>query len=184
MELILLIALLVLWALHGRLSHRVRVLEQEVEHLRAGSPLAAAASDPLFESRHAAESPESVDSRPRWTIGAPAVEPEPPDEPVPEPAPPENLGGMFERFVGGRLLVWVGGIALAVAGVFLVRYSIEIGLITPPVRMIMAGIFGLLLIAAGEFARSRPDGAVDPRTGQSLAGAGWSTSTPPTSTSR
>ncbi|MFN3387964.1 MAG: DUF2339 domain-containing protein [Allosphingosinicella sp.] len=84
----------------------------------------------------------------------------------------ETLSALFERFVGGRLLVWIGGIALAVAGVFLVRHSIEIGLITPPVRMAMAALFGLLLVAAAEYARSRVDGLVDPRTGQALAGAG------------
>lgn len=84
----------------------------------------------------------------------------------------ETLAALFERWVGGRLLVWIGGIALAVAGVFLVRHSIEIGLITPPVRMAMAAVFGLLLVAGAEYARSRADGLVDPRTGQALAGAG------------
>jgi uncharacterized membrane protein len=175
MELVLLVALLVLWALHGRLSRRVGALEREVEHLRAGqgpAPVAAPAeTDPIFQPRAQQPMP-AAEPRRRWSIDAPAPEPQVGDAPVPEAAAAENLGGMFERFVGGRLLVWVGGIALAVAGVFLVRYSIEIGLITPPVRMIMAGVFGLILLAAGELARSRPGGTVDPRTGQSLVGAG------------
>lgn len=82
----------------------------------------------------------------------------------------ETVSALFERWVGGRLLVWIGGIALAVGGVFLVRQSID--LVTPPVRMAMAAAFGLLLVAAAEYARSRADGLVDPRTGQALAGAG------------
>jgi hypothetical protein len=83
-----------------------------------------------------------------------------------------TLGGFFERWVGGRLMIWVGGIALAVAGVLLVRYSIQIGLITPRVQMGMATLFGLLLIALGEFARSRADWSLDRRVAQSLVGAG------------
>src|SRR5688572_15321743 len=50
----------------------------------------------------------------------------------------ETLGGLFERLVAGRLLIWLGGIALVVAAVFLIRYSIEIGLVTPALRMIGA----------------------------------------------
>jgi uncharacterized membrane protein len=84
----------------------------------------------------------------------------------------ESLGGLFERLVGGRLLIWIGGIALALAGLFLVRYSIQIGLVTPEIRMLMAAAFGLVLIGAGEIARRRPDAAIDPRVGQALVGAG------------
>ncbi|HEX8527067.1 DUF2339 domain-containing protein [Allosphingosinicella sp.] len=84
----------------------------------------------------------------------------------------ETLGSIFERFVGGRLLIWLGGIALVVAGIFLIRYSIEVGLLTPRARMIGAGLFGLLLVAAGEYARSARTFAGDPRTAQTLVGAG------------
>lgn len=94
-----------------------------------------------------------------------------PREPEPEPAD-NTLATLFERLVGGRLLIWIGGIALAVAGVFLVRYSIEIGLVGPRVRMIMAALFGLALIGAGEVARRRTDLADDPRIAQALVGAG------------
>jgi len=90
-----------------------------------------------------------------------------------EEAPPperETLGGLFERFVGGRLLIWLGGIALVAAAVYLVRYSIEIGLVTPTLRMIGAAVFGLVLIAAGEAARARMSD--DPRIAQALVGAG------------
>src|SRR5215217_6587694 len=50
---------------------------------------------------------------------------------------------LFENLIGGRLLIWVGGVALVVAAVFLIRYSIEIGLITPEMRMIAAALFGI-----------------------------------------
>lgn len=80
--------------------------------------------------------------------------------------------GLFERLVGGRLLIWTGGAALVLAAVFLIRYSIEIGLITAEVRMIASGLFGAALLAAGEYAHRRPGAAEDPRISQALVGAG------------
>ena len=51
----------------------------------------------------------------------------------------------FEELFGRRLPIWAGGVALAVAGVFMVRWSIERGLLTPEVRVILAFLFGLAL---------------------------------------
>ncbi|MFL6862530.1 MAG: DUF2339 domain-containing protein, partial [Allosphingosinicella sp.] len=84
----------------------------------------------------------------------------------------ESVGGFFERWVGGRLMIWAGGIALAVAGVLLVRYSVQIGLVTPPVQMGLAASLGLALLALGELARGRAAWAVDARVAQALVGAG------------
>jgi uncharacterized membrane protein len=92
-------------------------------------------------------------------------------EPGPEPARGEGLGGLFERWVAGRLLIWIGGAALFVAGILLIRYSIEVGLVTPAARMIAAGAFGLLLVALSEYARASRF-ADEPRIAQVLAGAG------------
>ncbi len=92
-------------------------------------------------------------------------------EPAPEPAPDrETVGALFERLVAGKLLVWLGAAALAIAGIFLVRYSI--GLITPESRMIAAALFGIGLIAAGEYARTGRWLSGDPRFAQALVGAG------------
>lgn len=78
----------------------------------------------------------------------------------------------FEQLVGGKLPIWVGGIALVLAAFFLVRYSIEQGMLGPRVRTIMAAVFGIALTVASEAARRIPRFAEDPRVGQSLAGAG------------
>lgn len=103
---------------------------------------------------------------------APMPEPEaaPEAAPSPEPTESETLGALFERLVGGRLLIWLGGIALVAAAVYLIRYSIEIGLVTPALRMAAAGLFGMLLLGAAEAARWKM--ADDPRIAQALAGAG------------
>ena len=61
----------------------------------------------------------------------------------------------FESKLGARWAVWAGGLALALGGIFLVKYSIESGLLSPAVRLAMAAIFGLLLAAAGEAIRRK-----------------------------
>jgi hypothetical protein len=79
---------------------------------------------------------------------------------------------VFESLVGGRLLIWVGGIALVVAAVFLIRFTIDIGLIGPELRMAAAALFGLILLGLGEWARGSKRLADDPRIAQALVGAG------------
>lgn len=66
------------------------------------------------------------------------------------PAKPKES---FESRIGARWAVWVGGIALALGGIFMVKYSIEAGLLSPAVRLSLAAVFGLVLIAAGEVVR-------------------------------
>lgn len=67
------------------------------------------------------------------------------------PRPSESL----ESRLGARWAVWVGGIALALGGVFMVKYSIDAGLLSPAVRLSLAALFGFLLMAAGEIVRRR-----------------------------
>ncbi len=95
----------------------------------------------------------------------------------PRPSPFADLN--FESLVGGKLPIWVGGIALVFAGFFLVRYTIEAGLFGPGARSITATIFAAAMIAMSELGGRLPKiGAsftADPRVGQSLAGAGVAT---------
>jgi hypothetical protein len=108
--------------------------------------------------------------------GAVAAPPPSPGEGAAPEAParaqPPGLAALFEQLIGGRLLIWVGGVALVVAAIFLIRYSIEIGLITPEMRMIAAALFGAALLAIGEWARMWKRLADDPRISQALVGAG------------
>jgi uncharacterized membrane protein len=101
-----------------------------------------------------------------------SIEPTPPEpQPIPE-AEDTDTAGNLERQFGARLPVWIGGIALALAGFFLVRYTIEIGLLTETVRVALGGVFGLALIAAGHWASTRESLANGKRIGQALSGAG------------
>ncbi|HEU4959873.1 MAG TPA: DUF2339 domain-containing protein [Sphingomonas sp.] len=101
------------------------------------------------------------------TAPAPEFEPDPPAA----PRPPRRRVG-FEQLVGGKLPIWIGGAALVLAGFFLVRYSIELGLLGPVARTVIAALFGLALVAASEPARRHRLTRDDPRIAQALAGAG------------
>lgn len=59
----------------------------------------------------------------------------------------------IETALGTRWAVWVGGLALALGGIFLIRYTIEAGIFGPEVRLALAGLFGVVLLGAGEFIR-------------------------------
>ena len=52
-------------------------------------------------------------------------------------------------------MVWVGGLALALGGIFLVKYSIEQGLLGPEVRILLGVLAGLTMIGIGELARRK-----------------------------
>lgn len=59
----------------------------------------------------------------------------------------------LEHRLGARWAVWVGGLALALGALFLVRYSIDAGLIGPGARIALGLAFSLALLAAGEMLR-------------------------------
>ena len=61
----------------------------------------------------------------------------------------------FEETIGTRWVVWIGGLTLALGGFFMVRYSIEAGLIGPGVRTMLGGVFALALLLAGEWTRRK-----------------------------
>ena len=73
---------------------------------------------------------------------------------APSAPPPERIG--LEERITSRWFVWVGAVALALAGLFLVKYSIDYGLLTPRMRVAAGFMFGLGLMAAGEWLRQRP----------------------------
>jgi uncharacterized membrane protein len=62
--------------------------------------------------------------------------------------------GLEER-LGTRWVVWVGGVALALGGIFLVRYAIQQGLIGPGVRIFLGALLAAVLVAAGEWTRRK-----------------------------
>ncbi len=108
-------------------------------------------------------------------VAAKAVQPEIKDFPAYSEAnaPQEKKERIsFEQQFGARLPVWIGGVALALAGFFMVKYSIETGLLSPTVRVVLGIIFGVGLLCAANWVRSKPEFANGTRIAQALSGAG------------
>lgn len=151
---------------------RINFLEQE---LRRVESLLARMHDRIGQEPIA--EPAARTRKPVATLAAPPpatlVETPVPKSPEP-PHPPEPAGPRLslETLIGGRLPIWIGGAALVLAGFFLVRYSIDRGLLDPAARTLLAALFAAALIAASELARRLPATADDPRVAQALAGAG------------
>lgn len=137
-------------------------------------PAKRAAKEAAKRDRIAEPAPEP--SRRVYQPTSPAT-PSPPPPASEEPPPPRpSAAKRFEDLIGGKLPIWIGGIALIFAGFFLVRFSIEAGLFGPAARCVTAALFGLLLISLSEFGYKIPKfGKIftdDARIGHSIAGAG------------
>lgn len=182
-SLIGLVAIIALFVIVSRQQSRIGLIERELGALRglvtSGAHTASPQAKPAIQvedgsrladapaaaATDAASTPASETPAPQaavvedeataeavpgpWTVTAPVAA-----GPV-EPAAPAKAARQsdVETALGTRWAVWVGGIALALGGLFLIRYTIEAGIFGPGVRLTMAAIFGLLLVAASEFIR-------------------------------
>jgi uncharacterized membrane protein len=132
---------------------RVRQLQLRVAALEIGRPASSIAAAPAAPPPAPAAAPAVFEPHP--IIVEPIAQPVAPTPPAAAPAPPAAAPPsttLEERF-GTQWVVWIGGLALALGGIFLVRYSIEQGLLGPGVRIFLAAVFAGLLISAGEWAR-------------------------------
>ena len=68
-------------------------------------------------------------------------------------AKPDRASVGFEEKFGTRWVVYIGGLALALGGIFLVKYSIEAGLLGPGMRIFLGGLLAAGLVVAGEWLR-------------------------------
>lgn len=78
----------------------------------------------------------------------------------------------FEKQFAAKLPVWIGGVALALAGFFLVKYSIDNNLLSHTVRVVLGAIFALVLLITAHYLRKKPDIGNTLRIAQALSGAG------------
>ncbi|MFZ1737748.1 DUF2339 domain-containing protein [Sphingorhabdus sp.] len=191
--LILLLALVLgVWMLN--LNGRIKMLENRLadalDLLTSGKrpeTTAPAAEPDLAETPAAVKPAIAYASRRPATLRSEAKSAPPPiavDEELPSTVDPVELpqrsaSWSFEELVGGKLPIWIGGIALVFAGFFLVRYTIDAGLLGPGTRSVLATIFAFLLIAGSQWGGRLPkigeSFTADPRIAQSLAGAGIAT---------
>ncbi len=157
-------------------KRNVRLLLQRIEMLEArvaggisppataDQPDAAAEAVPAPEAASARERPSFAEAfgpsaqppaesptpaAPEMVLSASAPETFPPEPPAAPTPPKESL----ESKIGARWTVLVGGLALALGAVFLVRYSIEAGLLGPGARITAGFLLSAILFAAGEYMR-------------------------------
>jgi uncharacterized membrane protein len=147
---------------------RLRILEQRFADFQKGSLAAPPAAAP--QQQHAPATPAAASPPPAAEPPRPAAPPSAaiPTDPIPPrpataasvpPSPPPSAPAEptmgFEERLGTQWTVWVGGVALALGGFFLVRYSIEQGWFGPGMRVFLGALLALALIAAGEWARRK-----------------------------
>jgi uncharacterized membrane protein len=152
----------------GSLSRRVDELEEAVGALRRqmrdqlaaatakrSAPATAAPATPAAPDARQASVPLALPAE-RATVEAPGEQqPALTDRapvPVERPAPQTRAVGLEER-LGAHWAVWVGGVALALGAILLVRYSIEQGVFGPGVRVFLGALIALVLTASGEWLR-------------------------------
>ncbi|MEO6327176.1 MAG: DUF2339 domain-containing protein [Thermoanaerobaculia bacterium] len=144
-------------------------------------PRAAATSTHTFESAHASQSTQPSESPlardvppPLNTVAhaesvSPGHESVPSSEEVPASSAPPPLppaarppsgsapakGIDWEAWVGVKLFSWIAGIALVVGAVSFLKYSLDQGLLSPPVRMAIGLVTGLALLVVCELKAAR-----------------------------
>jgi uncharacterized membrane protein len=141
-----------------RLELRVITLERTVAASAAGAATPPPASAPVARPVPTPPPPAPAVT-PTERAAPPPVPPaaQPasavPRAPAQTPSSPPPIS--FEERFGTRWVVWVGGAALALGGIFLVRYTIQQGLIGPGVRIMLGALLALVLVAAGEWTRRK-----------------------------
>ena len=116
------------------------------------------------------EKPARVDPAPAAAPVRPVRVEHAPDSWYPPVAEASASEFSLESLFGRTLPIWAGGITLAVAGILVVKWSIDMGLVSPAVRVIMGFLFGLGLVGVAEIAIRRR--VSHERIPQALAGAG------------
>ena len=162
----------------AEVSRRLTALEEQLAALATRPPERAHAAEsvspvpeePAVERPVAAPTEAAVLAEPPEAAGpwaAAGAQSEPPGpEPTPLPiaasVPARGRLESLEGKIGARWSVLVGGLALALGAIFLVRFSIEQGLIGPAMRIVLGFVLAAVLLAAGEVLRRRDRAARAP----------------------
>jgi uncharacterized membrane protein len=163
-----------------RMERELGELRREMRHLRDREESAAylphrpshpVPSPTTKEAEPVAPPPAAVSAQPAESVTPEAVPqtapPVPPEAPVPARQAVEPTPRGLELRLGARGFVWLGGICIALASFFLVKYSIEEGLLGPGMRVVLGLLLGIALLVAGDYIRRK-----SPTIAQALTAAG------------
>ncbi|WP_374377519.1 DUF2339 domain-containing protein [Dongia sp.] len=175
------------WRRGLRLERELKALRQEVGLLKnqaatlSGEDVVVSVAAPAIATEVPLEVPPSAPlAEPAEPIMAAAISIDVPVEaepaaaleaaPTPEDAVPGAVAPKdFEGRLGGRIYGWLGGVALALAGIFLVKYSIEQGWLSPGVRVGLGIVFGLILLGVAQWMRTQSNNLSQALTAASVA---------------
>ncbi|HET6195309.1 MAG TPA: DUF2339 domain-containing protein, partial [Acetobacteraceae bacterium] len=142
-------------------DHRLIRLGEQIALLRGPAPdQTAAAAEPVAplppETAAAAKEPPVPTEPAMVAADSPAtVQPAEPAAAA-APAPATAISAAYwEQLLVENWLVWLGGATLALGGAFLVKLSIDYGLLTEEVRVALTIAFGVGLSVAAEWVRRR-----------------------------
>lgn len=163
-------------ALEGQLRMRQQILPEAVPVPVASTSVSSA------ETARPVDVPDEAEAEPSpLPVETPAISGEvpapqqeavvaaaaaPAESMLQKPARGEALS--LELLFGARGFVWIGGLSIALAGAFFVKYSLDQGLLSPILRIALALLFGVVLLFAGEWMRGRSRSIA-----QSLIAAGF-----------
>lgn len=137
---------------------RIKRLERRIALLE-GQPVSKTARADATEklSRRAlaqVSTPSVKTERKPDRVSSPDLKPQPVRplrKPTRKPKPKLDL----ETLLGAKGSVWIGGLALLLGAVFLLRYTMEAGLLTPLMRVSLAGLLGLIALGLSEWLARR-----------------------------
>jgi uncharacterized membrane protein len=140
-----------------RLERSIYEIKRQLSGLSAGAVNAV----PLTEAHQADVAPPTVESE--VTVEPTVEKIEAATETIVEPIlVPQTPTRDIERNLASRWFVWVGGVAVALAGLLFVKYAHDQGLISPFLRVLIGLLIAAGLVAAGEYVRrSRGTNMVD-----------------------
>ena len=154
------------------LGTELAVLKRLVADLRRGAP--AEVSEPVAVAPPVVMVPPAPEPAPVYEppsepvlvppieTAVPPIESEPPEPAtpyVPPPPPPRPAKPAFafdwENLVGVKLFSWIAGVALVLAAVFFLKYSVEHGFLSPTVRATLGILTGAALLVICELRIAR-----------------------------
>ena len=164
-----------------RLERQLALLRHELRDLRdrreAAAYLPHRPSHPVEETPQPAAASETALGPEFPTAVEPAMQAAPVLAPVVEPGPAVTSAPLrpavepaprgLEQRLGARGFVWLGGTCIALASFFLVKYSIDEGLLGPGMRVVLGILLGIALLVGGDFMRRK-----SATIGQALTAAG------------
>jgi len=161
-----------------RLSKRVDELKQKLAVIANGDKTARDSEQPkpvaATQVRERSGDRPTIESAPADTDDAidetptviPAVARKSDDAATTQPAkvdrPPESIkpqkpeGPTWEERLAANWMVWLGGVTVALAAVFMFSYAIDQGYLTPLARVVLGLLGGGALLAGGEWAQRTP----------------------------